>query len=150
MYIIEKNNKITGGRPVIFIQEMLRQRRRKMITHEWTVTHRGESITAVLHLVGEDCTVTVAGGELSHVGAVSVCPKTGEVQTIVFPGHKEQYITEPWCRHIHEITGGAVSVTAGVHYDGLTKQEIAGVMDAVSGLEEQMLRYLAGEREEMI
>ena len=118
-----------------------------MITHEWTVTHRGESITAVLHLVGEDCAVTVAGGELAHVGAVSACPKTGEVQTIAFPGHKEQYITEPWCRYLHEITGGAVSVTAGVHYDGLTKQEIAAVMEAVTSLKEQVGRYLAEHAE---
>lgn len=113
-----------------------------MTTHEWSVEWRGEKITAVLHEMGNDCVITLSGGQREHVGAISVCPASGEVQTTVFEGHKEQFITEPWCRRVHELTGGAAVVTAGIHYDHLSKQEIAEVMDAAADLWDKIESFL--------
>ena len=117
-----------------------------MVTQRFAAVLWNEEITAVLHRVGEDCAVVVAGGQKEHVGAVSLCSEEGETQTLVFPGHKEQFITGPWCDRIHAITGGAVSVAAGVHYDNLSKEEIAQVMAVTEELLEQVLRYLTADR----
>ena len=117
-----------------------------MVTREYQCVLWGESITAVLHRTGNDCAVFVAGGQKEHVGAVSLCSEEGETQTLVFPGHKEQFITGPWCESIHALTGGAVSVAAGVHYDDLSKEEIAQVMSVTDALLGQVLRYLAADR----
>ena len=113
-----------------------------MITREFRTEHRGSTITAVLHITGADCTVLVTGGQKEHVGAVSLCGGDGAVQTLTFPGHKEQFITEPWSRRIHAVTGGNVSVTAGIHYDKLTKEEIEQVMTAVDALLDEILSWM--------
>lgn len=117
-----------------------------MVTQRFAAILWNEEITAVLHRAGKDCAVVVVGGQKEHVGAVSLCSEEGETQTLVFPGHKEQFITGPWCESIHALTGGAVSVAAGVHYDDLSKEEIAQVMYVTDALLGQVLRYLAADR----
>ena len=116
-----------------------------MVTREYQCVLWGESITAVLHRTGNDCAVFVAGGLKEHVGAVSLCSEDGAVRTLTLAGHKDQFITEPWSLRIHEVTGSAVSVSAGIHYDNLTKEQIAQVMDSVNELLGQLLSSLRSD-----
>ena len=68
--------------------------------------------------------VLLTGGCKSHIGAVSTAEPDGEVQTQLFPGHKDQYISEPWAKAICEKTGERACVICGIHYDNADKVQI--------------------------
>jgi hypothetical protein len=75
---------------------------------------------------GLDILIHIDGG-ISHIGSISA-GKNGEVTTHVFPEHKEQYLTEPLAREISRAYNGNVVVTAGVHLDQISEEEIEEIL----------------------
>ena len=85
----------------------------------------GEDPTALTYTVtkyGSDILVHIDGG-CSHLGAVTVAG-AGILHTTVFPGHKEQFLTEPLAKAISETCNRNCCVTAGVHLDNITPPQI--------------------------
>jgi beta-phosphoglucomutase len=85
--------------------------------------------------------VLLTGGDRPHIGAVSVIGPDTELCSITFPGHKETVISEKWARTIYgQIKPEQpVVVSVGIHYDGITKQEIDRVLEKTDELLARLL-----------
>ena len=60
--------------------------------------------------------VLLTGGGRSHIGAVSVAEPDGKTETNVFPGHKDQFVSEPWAKALAAKIGQRACVVCGIHY----------------------------------
>lgn len=111
-------------------------------------TFREKKITASVALLDQGIQAGLYGGDLTHIGAVSIVSAEGKIQTIVFPGHKEAVLSERWAQRLARMTDGPAAVCAGIHYDGLTGEEIRRVVElAEEMLEEveELLQMTEGE-----
>ena len=102
----------------------------------------GREITAYVILPDEGIHVTVCGGEKSHIGAVSVVDPDGARHDMQFPTHKDGVIASEWADALHQAGYCPVVAEAGIHYDDLSKEGIAAVVDAADQLLAQVLRKL--------
>lgn len=102
---------------------------------ELTRTLLGADITAQVLLLDEGVQASVFGGTLPHIGAVSVVSPGGEVTTQQFPAHKDGAVSERWARALSAAGHRPAAVTAGIHYDSLSRQGI----DEVLALTDEML-----------
>jgi hypothetical protein len=85
--------------------------------------------------------VLLTGGDLPHIGAVSVIGPDTELHTVTFPGHKEAVISEKWAMEIfaHTDPKQPVVVSCGIHYDGITAEGIRLVIERTDELLEKIL-----------
>ena len=97
------------------------------------------------------CTVTrldagiqilLAGGDSSHIGAVSICVPGEPCRTTVLPGHKEAYISEPWAQAISDAAGLTCCVVCGIHYDNAAPEQIREILSATDDLLKQVITAL--------
>lgn len=84
--------------------------------------------------LGEDVHVSIYGGDRAHIGAVSILSENGEIQTVCFPGHRDDAVSVLWCERLKEFGVHAAVVEAGIHYNELSKEGIAAVLAACDGL----------------
>ena len=87
----------------------------------------------------EGIQVLVAGGDKSHVGAVTAVDKDGRKHTLTLPGHKETVIAEKWADAIFAESRVPVVVTAGIHFDDITSEQIKMVLQTTDELLSDML-----------
>lgn len=93
--------------------------------------------------LGEGTSVTIFGGDKSHVGAVCVADPTGQITTQVFPGHRDDVIAEQWAKQIYKATRQQVVVSVGIHYDDATGEMIQGIQEFFSKKLEEVLRLIS-------
>ena len=86
--------------------------------------------------------ITIAGGDKSHIGAVSIADEAGNIDTTTFPNHKEGIIAEAWAKALHEKYNQPVVVSAGIHYDNITKDGIELVVNTCDSLLDEMCRTM--------
>ena len=99
-----------------------------------------------LHVLrlGRDLQVICGGGD-SHIGAVALAaPESGQVQTrlLALPGHKEDALALRMAQHMAQELHCAVCVSAGIHYDTITREEIQQVEQMVQGLTQDCISAL--------
>ena len=75
-----------------------------------------------IEMWGEDISVHIDGG-VSHIGSISMV-EGNFVKTISFEGHKEEFLTEPLAKALASEFPCRVEVSAGVHLDDITIEEI--------------------------
>lgn len=93
--------------------------------------YREREIIADVTITESGISTLLYGGDLPHIGAVGVADGAGKIEIHQFPGHKEGLLCQSWCRRL-AAAGGPVVVSAGVHYDHATAEDIAAVV-ALSG-----------------
>ena len=98
----------------------------------------GAPITAHAICLPSGIQVTVYGGTLPHIGAVSVAGPQGDITTRQFPTHKDGVVSEKWARALLDAGCCPTVVTAGIHYDDLSRDQI----DQVVALTIEMLAEL--------
>jgi hypothetical protein len=103
---------------------------------------RGKEINAKIERVEHGIAVLLTGGDLPHVGAVSMADQQIGVCTIALPGHKDQYIGEIWAKQLYAKTQVPVSVTAGIHYDHITRAEIEEIQILAQEMLDEMMEEL--------
>lgn len=84
--------------------------------------------------VGRDLLLLITGGE-RHIGAASTAYTDGEevkAATTAVPHHKEHTISEAIALKAAARLGRTVTVVMGIHYDNLSKEGIAAVVEAVN------------------
>ena len=86
--------------------------------------------------------VTVYGGTLPHIGAVSVVDPRGSITTQQFPTHKDGVVSERWARAISEAGYCPVVIAAGIHYDSLNREQIGGVVKLTDDMLGELLHTL--------
>ena len=86
--------------------------------------------------------VLVAGGDQSHIGAVCVVDPGGNRASHCFFGHRDDAVAEKWAAEIYRKTKTPVVVSAGIHYDRISKEEIQAVLNTTDTLLGTVLEQL--------
>jgi hypothetical protein len=94
---------------------------------------------------GGDAQCLLCGGE-AHIGAVALAWSDGggwRSRLLRLPGHREDEIALRMARTLAQSLGRAVCVGAGIHFDDITREEIAVVENLADELTEKCLDFLA-------
>ena len=83
--------------------------------------------------------VLITGGDLAHIGAVSIADPQGEIYTKTFAGHKDNFVSEEWAEKLYEKFQVPVVVSAGIHYDNI---DSTGIETVVSELKKTLNEVL--------
>lgn len=107
----------------------------------------------VVRTEGRGICALVTGGTSPHVGGIAVAVPRGrsdgegmtcDISQICVPGHKDVYAAAEAARIIALGTGEVVSVTAGIHVDDATEDQIALLMENVAGAVKRFLEEDSG------
>lgn len=102
----------------------------------------GRTIEAWLTWRGKDLLVTVTGGDAAHVGSVSVCRMCGgepRLEKILLPAHRDDVVGDKFAQALAQRLNTTVCVVSGIHFDGVSKQDIAEIVRAS---DEMLVRIL--------
>lgn len=115
--------------------------------HEWTMMQSGVRVIFELYRVNRDYLVAVTGGQVPHIGAVSL-----NGQTVAAPGHKEDVITSmmaEWIRtRLRQSADDQIlplpniCIIGGVHVDNITKEQIRAVVGMCEAAAERIAGYI--------
>lgn len=99
--------------------------------------------TIQLFIYRTDCgaQAVIAGGDKSHIGAVSIVDKYGNLVSHVFAGHKDGVISDQWAVELHKRWAVPVVVSAGIHYDNITPSQINMVIETLTRLLKEIENY---------
>lgn len=97
-------------------------------------------ITAKLLITEQGISVLLTGGDLPHIGAVSVTRPGETTETIEFSGHKEGVVSERWSGQIAALAHVPAVVQAGIHYDHAKLEQIAEILQ----ITDEMLEEVSG------
>ncbi|MDE6259422.1 MAG: hypothetical protein K2M42_00945 [Oscillospiraceae bacterium] len=111
---------------------------------QFTLTRElmGAPVTAHAICLPSGLQVTVYGGTLPHIGAVSVVDPQGNVTTQQFPTHKDGVVSQRWAQAISEAGYCPVVIAAGIHYDGLSREQIGDVVKLTDDMLVKLLHTL--------
>lgn len=120
------------------------------MTRHSSVFSEYRRIKAEAHFCGEDISVTLVGGSLEHIGAVSLAVYEPErdsatVSTICSYGHRDDYLASMYAKRISSSLKCTVSVSAGVHIDNASAEDIK---ELSAEAESALSILLAGLKEE--
>jgi hypothetical protein len=101
-----------------------------------------KEITACVQSLDHGIQVTITGGDLSHVGSVSVMDEQGSLTTTLFPNHRDNVIGDKWAGEIYKKNSLPVVVTAGVHYDNINKNDIENIINETDDMLDEVLGLL--------
>ncbi len=76
--------------------------------------------------MGDGVCLAITGGR-AHIGAATICVGAEESATVCRKGHREDMLSELVSRTLSQ-AGVPCCVVCGVHYDNITKEEIAAVL----------------------
>lgn len=116
-----------------------------MITMQMIKTEKavfGKPITATAITLDHGYQITIFGGTRTHIGATTRAEDSGHLTSVSFPGHKEQVITESWAKSFFARFRKPVCVTAGIHYDNLSPQEIRSILEETDQMLLELLEHL--------
>jgi hypothetical protein len=109
-------------------------------------TFLGQEILISCEKVGDDLNVLCCGGELKHIGAVSVArpEMVGDIMrvsisTISVDGHKEDDLSRVIARLFCKASGTTVAVACGIHYDGIGLDEIVRIEAIVKEMTDELI-----------
>ena len=93
--------------------------------------------------LGKDLQVIMSGGR-EHIGAVALAryPGPSNVSQISVPGHREEELAVKTALRLSEAMQCTVAVSAGIHFDNLSKTEIEKIRQTVDEMLSEMLLKL--------
>ena len=81
---------------------------------------------------GEDWSLTVCGGTAHHVGSVAAAWFAGgelNIRCITLPGHRDDTAARIFAENMARSLHSNVSVSAGIHIDSASRDEITKLLD---------------------
>ncbi len=109
-------------------------------------------IHGLVQEVGQDVLVSIWGGTRPHIGAVGVAiprpslknPKkwSATSSNFTFIGHKEDTLVKTMSERLAARLRKNVVVTAGIHWDGITLNEIKAIRNLTQKLSDQILKKI--------
>lgn len=82
------------------------------------------TLTAEIVDTGEGLSVTLTGGDKTHVGGIAISTPDGKVEQISLPGHRDVEVAAPMAKRLAEKYRVPVSVVAGIHINNATAEDI--------------------------
>jgi hypothetical protein len=102
--------------------------------------------------VGQDILVSIWGGTRPHIGAVGIAiPRpslknqkkwSATSSNFTFVGHKEDTLVKKISEKLAARSRRNVVVTAGLHWDGVTSNEIKTIQNLTQKLSDQILKKI--------
>ena len=97
--------------------------------------------------LGNDIQLLILGGQI-HIGAVSLATfnpdnQNTEASFIGVPGHREDEISMQVAGKLGAQLRTTVSVTAGIHYDQLNKEELTAIINNIRVLTDRLITKLS-------
>ena len=103
---------------------------------------RGKSITAELTVTNCGIQVGLFGGDQPHIGAVGILDPAGKTTVTQFEEHREGVLCQQWCEALAKAGRIPAVMSAGVHYDNVSKEEIVQIVRLCNELLKDMLDNL--------
>ena len=88
--------------------------------------------------LGRDLCVTLSGGDRPHIGAVALAGPLRPASALVLPEHREGELAQRIASTLAAEFNVAVSVSCGVHLDGIRPKEIRDVLEMAEGLTREL------------
>ena len=101
------------------------------------------NISLIIHRLGQDCIISITGGDRPHIGVVYIGCRDGIIDKTIYRNHKEEEIVNKVSMSL--ITGKWFDhfvVIGGIHLDDITLQEINEVNSMCDALIGRMEEYL--------
>lgn len=108
-------------------------------------TYREKNITADVIQTQRGVQITLFGGDLPHIGAVAVVDPEGNCTLTEFPSHREGVVSDAWAAALAAAGICPAVVTAGIHYDGISREEIKAVVAQTEELLRAVLKELSDD-----
>ena len=99
----------------------------------------GKTVEALIIDTGAGISCVIAGGDKGHIGAASVRYPGGEDISVQFPSHREGVVADKWADAFSARFGCACVVSCGIHYDGISKEQIQQILDSLDDMLEEIL-----------
>lgn len=98
-------------------------------------------INANVILLNQDIQVIVWGGK-THIGAIALAVAKSEAQVMEAADHKDGEIALLIASELAKNLNGTVAVTAGIHYDKITPEEIEIVREKTRQIVREIITYV--------
>ena len=108
----------------------------------------GREITVSAFPVGRDWIVSIFGGDTPHAGSACIAWQEngqGKMASVVRPAHRDDVVACQVAEFLSRELRCSVIVNCGIHYDGVTKQEIREIVSAVMDMAGDLLSLLMPE-----
>ena len=102
----------------------------------------GRTITIRYWKLDTGVHVSIFGGDLAHIGAVTIVDTAGNYETIQFPTHKEKVVSEDFAKSLIEAGLFPAVVEAGVHYDGISRADIETIVKEISLMKSKVIESI--------
>ena len=100
---------------------------------------RGKNITVDVTATDGGVQIGLFGGDKPHIGAVGIVDPAGKTTVTQFEGHREGILCQQWCDALAKAGCIPAVVSAGVHYDKASKEEIVQIVQLCNELLKDML-----------
>lgn len=88
-----------------------------------TATSGRLTLSLRLYGMGKDVQALLTGGD-AHAGGTALAAPNAPVQTLSLPGHRDAELACRLAQGLADSLGCTACVTAGIHYDDITRAEI--------------------------
>lgn len=105
-------------------------------------TFRGKNIMVDATVTDGGVQIGLFGGDKTHIGAVGIVNPAGKITVTQFERHKEGIFCQQWCDALAKAGCIPAVVSAGVHYDKASKEEIVQIVRLCNELLKEMLDNL--------
>jgi hypothetical protein len=99
-------------------------------------------IKAEAYRMGKDLCVIITGGDIPHLGAVTIGSRCEGFKTFLFEHHKENILTEMLADILKNGYSGNFAVCCGIHLDNITRDEIKDSIDLSKDIAEELCALL--------
>ncbi len=113
----------------------------------FSVKRADYTMRAEMKIIGADILISVTGGDVPHIGTVTVWSKNEKIETIQFPSHsgrrhKDDLLAKIILEIISAALPGNCVITAGVHVDHISKVQILAASAMAEDLGNQIFQWL--------
>lgn len=105
-------------------------------------TFRGKNIMVDATVTDGGVQIGLFGGDKTHIGAVGIVNPAGKTTVTQFEEHREGILCQQWCEALAKAGCTPAVVSAGVHYDNASKEEIVQIVRLCNELLKEMLDNL--------
>lgn len=107
----------------------------------------GYTITAEVTVIGKDLSIALVGGDTPHIGTVTWVSNNGASDTIRFPSHhgrfhKDDVLSEILIKQLQPLLPGSCVITAGIHVNGITKEQITASFDMAEEIAKELATWI--------
>ncbi|MFC6169776.1 prenylated flavin chaperone LpdD [Loigolactobacillus jiayinensis] len=113
----------------------------------FSVSKSGYTMTVLVQQIGPDLLLTIIGGDHPHIGTVTTFSATTPLTTVRFPSHdgrvhKDDVLAQTLAQQLKAQVSGSCTITAGVHVDQISQQQIKAAAGMAQNLGQQVSAWL--------